>query len=123
MPKGAITANVPMSGIRCHQIKDARPLIEDMEIEKRLDMAQVTRDAIKAVEETGIVFIDEIDKVGRGETIFHLCWSLVVFFYYDVEDVDDDVVHETCSDLRTPLRLFLMRSDSLWVRLACGFVL
>lgn len=47
------------------QIKDARPLIEDMEIEKRLDMAQVTRDAIKAVEETGIVFIDEIDKV-RG---------------------------------------------------------
>ena len=48
------------------QIKDARPLIEDMEIEKRLDMAQVTRDAIKAVEETGIVFIDEIDKVGRS---------------------------------------------------------
>lgn len=45
------------------QIKDARPLIEDMEIEKRLDMAQVTRDAMKAVEETGIVFIDEIDKV------------------------------------------------------------
>lgn len=44
-------------------MKDARPLIEDMEIEKRLDMAAVTRDAIKAVEETGIVFIDEIDKV------------------------------------------------------------
>ena len=34
-----------------------------MEIEKRLDMATVTRDAIRAVEETGIVFIDEIDKV------------------------------------------------------------
>ncbi|CBJ31925.1 conserved unknown protein [Ectocarpus siliculosus] len=45
------------------KIKDARPLIEDMEIEKRLDMAQVTRDAVKAVEETGIVFIDEIDKI------------------------------------------------------------
>ncbi|CAM9463696.1 unnamed protein product [Scytosiphon promiscuus] len=45
------------------KIKDARPLIEDMEIEKRLDMAQVTRDAMKAVEETGIVFIDEIDKI------------------------------------------------------------
>lgn len=53
----------------CDQIKDARPLIEDMEIEKRLDMAQVTKDAIKAVEETGIVFIDEIDKVRRGDTI------------------------------------------------------
>ena len=38
-------------------------MIEDMEIEKRLDMTTVTRDAIRAVEETGIVFIDEIDKV------------------------------------------------------------
>ena len=47
----------------CVQVKDARPLIEDMEIEKRLDMTAVTRDAIRAVEETGIVFIDEIDKV------------------------------------------------------------
>eukprot|EP00904_Undaria_pinnatifida_P008551 jgi/Undpi1/4826/HiC_scaffold_19.g08179.m1 len=45
------------------KIKDARPLIEDMEIEKRLDMTTVTRDAIRAVEETGIVFIDEIDKI------------------------------------------------------------
>ncbi|CAN0022260.1 unnamed protein product [Ascophyllum nodosum] len=45
------------------KVKDARPLIEDMEIEKRLDMTAVTRDAIRAVEETGIVFIDEIDKI------------------------------------------------------------
>lgn len=50
-------------------MKDARPLIEDMEIEKRLDMAAVTRDAIKAVEETGIVFIDEIDKVPRVQAV------------------------------------------------------
>lgn len=45
------------------KVKDARPLIEDMEVEKRLDMSSVVREAIKAVEETGIVFIDEIDKV------------------------------------------------------------
>lgn len=46
-----------------HQIKAARPVLEDMEIEKRLDMTQVTRLAIQAVEESGIVFIDEVDKV------------------------------------------------------------
>ncbi|CAN0502205.1 unnamed protein product [Laminaria digitata] len=44
-----------------------------MEIEKRLDMATVTRDAIRAVEETGIVFIDEIDKVSSPFTFERSC--------------------------------------------------
>lgn len=47
------------------QIRAARPLMVDMEIERLLDMAAVTRLAIRAVEESGIVFIDEVDKVSR----------------------------------------------------------
>ncbi len=44
-------------------IKDARPIIEEVELEKLLDMGDVKKEAITAVEESGIVFIDEIDKI------------------------------------------------------------
>jgi ATP-dependent HslUV protease ATP-binding subunit HslU len=44
-------------------IKEAMPLIEEVELEKLLDMTDITKEAIQAVEESGIVFIDEIDKV------------------------------------------------------------
>jgi ATP-dependent protease HslVU (ClpYQ) ATPase subunit len=32
-------------------------------MEKLVDMSDVTREAIQSVEESGIVFIDEIDKI------------------------------------------------------------
>jgi len=44
-------------------LKDARPIIEEVELEKLLDMGDIKKEAIKAVEESGIVFIDEIDKI------------------------------------------------------------
>lgn len=44
-------------------ISEARPLIEEIELEKLMDMQDVTREAVQSVEENGIVFIDEIDKI------------------------------------------------------------
>ncbi|GMI23534.1 hypothetical protein TrCOL_g11278 [Triparma columacea] len=45
------------------KVKDARPIIEEMELEKLLDMGDIKKEAITAVEDSGIVFIDEIDKI------------------------------------------------------------
>jgi ATP-dependent HslUV protease ATP-binding subunit HslU len=44
-------------------VREARRLIEDEEAQKLLDMEQVKRDAVARAEQSGIVFIDEIDKV------------------------------------------------------------
>jgi len=44
-------------------ISQARPLIEEMEVEKLVSPESVTREAITAVEQDGIVFLDEIDKI------------------------------------------------------------
>jgi ATP-dependent HslUV protease ATP-binding subunit HslU len=44
-------------------ISEARPLIEEIELDKLLDLQDVTREAVQAVEDNGIVFIDEIDKI------------------------------------------------------------
>ena len=44
-------------------IKEARQLIAQEEAEKLIDMEAVQRDAVKRVQESGIVFIDEIDKI------------------------------------------------------------
>ncbi|KAJ8599044.1 hypothetical protein CTAYLR_007704, partial [Chrysophaeum taylorii] len=44
-------------------IREARPLIEDMELEKLMDAVDIQKEAVAAVEESGIVFIDEIDKI------------------------------------------------------------
>jgi len=45
------------------RIKDARPLIEEMEMENLIKAEDVIKEALKAVEQDGIVFIDEIDKI------------------------------------------------------------
>eukprot|EP01024_Parvocaulis_polyphysoides_P001309 TRINITY_DN10355_c0_g2_i2.p1 TRINITY_DN10355_c0_g2~~TRINITY_DN10355_c0_g2_i2.p1 ORF type:complete len:500 (-),score=82.88 TRINITY_DN10355_c0_g2_i2:237-1736(-) len=45
------------------KIKEARPLIEEIETEKLLNQDLVIREAIHSVENDGIVFIDEIDKI------------------------------------------------------------
>jgi ATP-dependent HslUV protease ATP-binding subunit HslU len=44
-------------------VAEARTLLEQEEAEKLIDMEAVTRDAIARAENTGIVFVDEIDKV------------------------------------------------------------
>jgi len=45
------------------KVKDSHTLLLNAEADKLLDEEVVTRDAITAVEEHGIVFLDEIDKV------------------------------------------------------------
>jgi len=51
-------------------IGEARPLIEAMETQRQTDTNMIIKDAIRATEQDGIVFIDEIDKIcnpqGRG---------------------------------------------------------
>ena len=44
-------------------VEEARKILESEEKEKLVDHDKVTSMALKAVEETGIVFIDEIDKI------------------------------------------------------------
>lgn len=44
-------------------ISEARPILEEIESEKLLENHDVIKEAIQSVEENGIVFIDEIDKL------------------------------------------------------------
>ncbi|MEQ9503820.1 MAG: ATP-dependent protease ATPase subunit HslU [Deltaproteobacteria bacterium] len=48
-------------------VAEAKDLIKEEEIGKLLDMDQINRDALKLAEESGIIFIDEIDKVASGQ--------------------------------------------------------
>jgi ATP-dependent HslUV protease ATP-binding subunit HslU len=45
------------------KVKDARPLLQAEEADKLLDQDAVTREAIDSVEQNGIVFLDEVDKI------------------------------------------------------------
>ncbi|WP_458119190.1 ATP-dependent protease ATPase subunit HslU [Paenibacillus sp. Z6-24] len=50
-------------------IKEARKVLTQQEANKLLDMDDVTQESLRRAEQTGIIFIDEIDKVasaGRG---------------------------------------------------------
>ena len=49
------------------KVKDARRLIEDEEATKLIDMDSVQREAIERTEQSGIVFLDEIDKVASRQ--------------------------------------------------------
>jgi ATP-dependent HslUV protease ATP-binding subunit HslU len=44
-------------------VAEARPVIEEAETERLLDDYDIPKEAIASVEESGIVFIDEIDKL------------------------------------------------------------
>jgi len=56
-------ANKPRTERKRMAIRDARPLLEEQELEKLMDSVDVQKEAVAAVEESGIVFIDEIDKI------------------------------------------------------------
>ena len=49
-------------------IAEARRLLEQEEVQKLIDMDAVVKDAISKVEQSGIVFIDEIDKIAAPST-------------------------------------------------------
>jgi ATP-dependent HslUV protease ATP-binding subunit HslU len=49
------------------RVGDSYPLLMEEESDKLLDQEQVRREALSAVEQNGIVFLDEIDKISRGE--------------------------------------------------------
>ena len=52
------------------KIVEARNILQQEEVGKLIDMDEVSREAVSRVEQTGIVFLDEIDKVAsrRGAT-------------------------------------------------------
>ena len=49
------------------QVKDAHPLLLTEEADKLIDQEATTQEAIHAVENNGIVFLDEIDKIAGRE--------------------------------------------------------
>jgi ATP-dependent HslUV protease ATP-binding subunit HslU len=49
-------------------IAEARKLLEGEEVQKLIDMDAVVKEALRKVEESGIVFIDEIDKIAAPST-------------------------------------------------------
>jgi ATP-dependent HslUV protease ATP-binding subunit HslU len=49
-------------------VEEARELLTQEEAQKMIDMDQVKEDALERVQQSGIVFIDEIDKVASGTT-------------------------------------------------------
>jgi ATP-dependent HslUV protease ATP-binding subunit HslU len=51
-------------------ISEARQLILEVELEKLLETVDLKKEAISAVEESGIVFIDEIDKICTSRESF-----------------------------------------------------
>ncbi|QJP15497.1 ATP-dependent protease ATPase subunit HslU [Starkeya sp. ORNL1] len=48
-------------------VKDAHPLLLSEEADKLIDQDAIVQEAIRAVEENGIVFLDEIDKIAGRE--------------------------------------------------------
>lgn len=49
-------------------IADARKILLEEEISKMIDMDEVKEEAIQKAENTGIIFIDEIDKIANGNS-------------------------------------------------------
>ncbi len=48
-------------------VREARPLLTQEEAQKLIDMEDVTTQAIRRVEDAGIVFLDELDKIAGRE--------------------------------------------------------
>ena len=52
------------------KVPEALSILSQEEAQRLIDMESVTRQAIKRVEQSGIIFIDEIDKIAGRETTF-----------------------------------------------------
>ena len=52
-------------------IEDARKILKQEEVSKLIDMDEVIREAVTRVEQSGIVFLDEIDKVASRRSHSH----------------------------------------------------
>jgi ATP-dependent HslUV protease ATP-binding subunit HslU len=55
---------------RTVKVSEARRILYEQELEKLIDMEDVTADAVERVEKLGIIFLDEIDKIAgeRAQT-------------------------------------------------------
>src|SRR5947209_5897443 len=53
------------------RVGDARPILIQEEAEKLVDQQNVAREAIERVEQSGIVFLDEIDKIAGRQQAAH----------------------------------------------------
>lgn len=52
-------------------IEDARKILQQEEVSKLIDMDEVIREALTRVEQSGIVFLDEVDKVASRRSHSH----------------------------------------------------
>ena len=52
-------------------IADARDLLEQEEVQKLIDMDEVTRESVRRTEQMGIVFLDEVDKIASRRGAGH----------------------------------------------------
>ena len=52
------------------KVSEARGVLINEEASKLIDMDEVTQDAINRAEQTGIIFIDEIDKIASNNPVF-----------------------------------------------------
>jgi ATP-dependent HslUV protease ATP-binding subunit HslU len=52
-------------------ISEARDLLEQEEVQKLIDMDEVTRESVRRTEQMGIVFLDEVDKIASRRGAAH----------------------------------------------------
>lgn len=52
--------------MRKMKVKDARTVLETMEADKLIDHDEIARRAIELTEQSGIIFLDEMDKIARS---------------------------------------------------------
>ena len=52
-------------------IEDARKILQQEEVSKLIDMDEVIREAVTRVEQSGIIFLDEVDKVASRRSHSH----------------------------------------------------
>ena len=50
------------------EVKEAQDILKEQEAKKLVDMDEVNQEAIKRVEEAGIIFLDEIDKISGSQS-------------------------------------------------------
>jgi ATP-dependent HslUV protease ATP-binding subunit HslU len=53
------------------KVKDAREILKASETERLIDMEKIKKMAIQRTEQSGIIFLDEIDKIAAGKSAGH----------------------------------------------------